>query len=196
MNKELKHTLGFNFLIFFPKVHHWKERRDTETTGSGYQNYNQHSQTRSRGSNRLEIITVFSVILQFITPQALRWSTKCSVDVYGNGKLWLCLRWHRLMWCTFGWGFVQCVLCAVLSVRLCLFCGFAVITGLHRAAVASAVTRVEVLIESFRRKQPFTHFLSFALNHPRIQEGFKRFTEEVLDQCAQVGSRLSIAKLS
>lgn len=85
-------------------------------------------------------------------------------------------------------------LCAVLSLCLCLclclFCGFAVITGSHKAAVASAVTRVEVLIESFRRKQPFSHFLSFALNHPPIQEGFKRFKEEVLDHCSQVGRRL------
>ncbi|KAK3559328.1 hypothetical protein QTP86_012756, partial [Hemibagrus guttatus] len=60
-----------------------------------------------------------------------------------------------------------------------------VITGSQKAAVASAVTRVEVLIESFRRKQPFTHFLSFALNHPQIQEGFKRFKEDVLDHCSQ-----------
>lgn len=87
------------------------------------------------------------------------------------------------------------VLCAALSLCLFLFCGFAVITGSHKAAVASAVTRVEVLIESFRRKQPFTHFLSFALNHPQIQEGFKRFKEEVLDHCSQVGSRLRVSKL-
>lgn len=87
------------------------------------------------------------------------------------------------------------VLCAALNLCLFLFCGFAVITGSHKAAVASAVTRVEVLIESFRRKQPFTHFLSFALNHPQIQEGFKRFKEEVLDHCSQVGSRLRASKL-
>ncbi|KAM9462042.1 activating signal cointegrator 1 complex subunit 1 [Clarias gariepinus] len=63
--------------------------------------------------------------------------------------------------------------------------GQIVIAGSQKAAVASAVTRVEVLIESFRRKQPFTHFLSFALNHPQVQEGFKRFREEVLDHCSQ-----------
>ncbi|KAI5623409.1 activating signal cointegrator 1 complex subunit 1 [Silurus asotus] len=63
--------------------------------------------------------------------------------------------------------------------------GKIVITGSQKAAVASALTRVEVLIESFRRKQPFTHFLSFALNHPQIQEGFERFKKEVLDQCAK-----------
>lgn len=60
-----------------------------------------------------------------------------------------------------------------------------VITGSQKAAVESALTRVEVLIESFRRKQPFTHFLSFGLNHPHVQEGFKRFKEEVLEHCSQ-----------
>ncbi|KAM4623807.1 activating signal cointegrator 1 complex subunit 1 isoform 2-T2 [Polymixia lowei] len=57
--------------------------------------------------------------------------------------------------------------------------------GTHRAAVSSAVTRVEVLIDSFRRKQPFTHFLSFGLNNPQIQEGFLRFKDGVLEQCSQ-----------
>ncbi|XP_077086954.1 activating signal cointegrator 1 complex subunit 1 [Siphateles boraxobius] len=63
--------------------------------------------------------------------------------------------------------------------------GQIVVTGAHRAAVASAVTRIEVLIDSFRRKQPFTHFLSFALNHPQVQEGFLRFREQVLEHCGQ-----------
>lgn len=74
------------------------------------------------------------------------------------------------------------------NVLLCVFVFVlcSVVTGAHRAAVASAVTRIEVLIDSFRRKQPFTHFLSFALNHPQVQEGFLRFREEVLEQCGQV----------
>ncbi|XP_034414232.1 activating signal cointegrator 1 complex subunit 1 [Cyclopterus lumpus] len=63
--------------------------------------------------------------------------------------------------------------------------GQIVITGSHKAAVSSAVTRVEVLIESFRKKQPFTHFLSFHLNDPKIQEGFLSFKDEVLLQCSQ-----------
>ncbi|XP_044033993.1 activating signal cointegrator 1 complex subunit 1 [Siniperca chuatsi] len=63
--------------------------------------------------------------------------------------------------------------------------GQIVITGSHKAAVSSAVTRVEVLVESFRKKQPFTHFLSFPLNDPKIQEGFLRFKDEVLQQCSQ-----------
>ncbi|XP_031171511.1 activating signal cointegrator 1 complex subunit 1 [Sander lucioperca] len=63
--------------------------------------------------------------------------------------------------------------------------GQIVITGSHKAAVSSAVTRVEVLVESFRKKQPFTHFLSFPLNDPQIQEGFLSFKDEVLQQCSQ-----------
>ncbi|KAK7135143.1 hypothetical protein R3I93_018294 [Phoxinus phoxinus] len=71
--------------------------------------------------------------------------------------------------------------------------GQIVVTGAHRAAVASAVTRVEVLIDSFRRKQPFTHFLSFALNSPQVQEGFLRFREQVLEHCGQdAGVEVSI----
>ncbi|XP_004080468.1 activating signal cointegrator 1 complex subunit 1 [Oryzias latipes] len=63
--------------------------------------------------------------------------------------------------------------------------GQIVITGSQKSAVSSAVTRVELLVESFRKKQPFTHFLSFPLNDPKIQEGFLRFKDEVLLQCSQ-----------
>lgn len=63
--------------------------------------------------------------------------------------------------------------------------GQIVVTGAHRPSVSSAVTRIEVLIDSFRRKQPFTHFLSFALNHAQVREGFLRFREEVLEHCSQ-----------
>ncbi|CAG13304.1 unnamed protein product, partial [Tetraodon nigroviridis] len=63
--------------------------------------------------------------------------------------------------------------------------GQIVITGFHKAAVSSALTRVEVLVDGFRKKQPFTHFLSFPLNHPKIQEGFLKFQEEVLQRCSQ-----------
>ncbi|XP_017288930.1 activating signal cointegrator 1 complex subunit 1 [Kryptolebias marmoratus] len=63
--------------------------------------------------------------------------------------------------------------------------GQIVITGSHKAAVSSAITRVELLVESFRKKQPFSHFLSFPLNDPKVQEGFLRFKDEVLQQCSQ-----------
>ncbi|KAM9837324.1 activating signal cointegrator 1 complex subunit 1 [Aulostomus maculatus] len=63
--------------------------------------------------------------------------------------------------------------------------GQIVITGSHKAAVSSALMRIELLIESFRKKQPFTHFLSFPLNDPKVQEGFLKFKDEVLQQCSQ-----------
>ncbi|XP_041829759.1 activating signal cointegrator 1 complex subunit 1 [Melanotaenia boesemani] len=63
--------------------------------------------------------------------------------------------------------------------------GQIVITGAQKAAVSSALTRVEVLVESFRKKQPFTHFLSFPLNDSKIQTGFLRFKDKVLQQCSQ-----------
>ncbi|XP_057681957.1 activating signal cointegrator 1 complex subunit 1 [Corythoichthys intestinalis] len=63
--------------------------------------------------------------------------------------------------------------------------GQIVVTGPHKAAVSSAITRIEVLVDNFRKKQPFTHFLSFPLNDPKIQEGFLRFKDEVLEQYSQ-----------
>ncbi|XP_053163479.1 activating signal cointegrator 1 complex subunit 1 isoform X2 [Hemicordylus capensis] len=62
--------------------------------------------------------------------------------------------------------------------------GEIVITGQHRNGVISARTRIDVLVECFRKKQPFTHFLSFALNQLAIQEKFLQFKEEVLEQCS------------
>lgn len=63
--------------------------------------------------------------------------------------------------------------------------GQIVITGAHKSAVSSAITRVELLVDSFRKKQPFTHFLSFPLNDPGIQDGFLKFKDEVLEKCSQ-----------
>uniref|UniRef100_A0A8C4Y2U1 Activating signal cointegrator 1 complex subunit 1 n=1 Tax=Gopherus evgoodei TaxID=1825980 RepID=A0A8C4Y2U1_9SAUR len=63
--------------------------------------------------------------------------------------------------------------------------GQIVITGQQRSGVISARTRIDVLVESFRKKQPFTHFLSFALNQPAIQEKFLQFKEEVLEKCSK-----------
>ncbi|KAF7247401.1 Activating signal cointegrator 1 complex subunit 1 [Varanus komodoensis] len=72
--------------------------------------------------------------------------------------------------------------------------GEIVITGQHRNGVISARTRIDVLVESFRKKQPFTHFLSFALNHPTIQEKFLQFKEEVLEKCTNVSCLDDIQK--
>ncbi|KAG8552031.1 hypothetical protein GDO81_004382 [Engystomops pustulosus] len=63
--------------------------------------------------------------------------------------------------------------------------GDIVITGQNRNGVISARTRIELLAETFRKKQPFTHFLSFALNYPEIQERFLQFKEEVLSKCSK-----------
>lgn len=69
-------------------------------------------------------------------------------------------------------------------------CSLAVITGQQRSGVISARTRIDVLLDSFRKKQPFTHFLSFALNQPAVQEKFLQFKEEVLEKCAKVSTRV------
>ncbi|NXK67717.1 ASCC1 protein, partial [Sylvietta virens] len=63
--------------------------------------------------------------------------------------------------------------------------GEIVIAGQHRSGVISARTRIDVLLDSFRKKQPFTHFLSFALNQPAIQEKFLQFKEQVLEKCSK-----------
>ncbi|XP_048167753.1 activating signal cointegrator 1 complex subunit 1 isoform X1 [Corvus hawaiiensis] len=63
--------------------------------------------------------------------------------------------------------------------------GEIVITGQHRSGVTSARTRIDVLLDSFRKKQPFTHFLSFALNQPAVQQRFLQFKEEVLEKCSK-----------
>ncbi|XP_009097093.1 activating signal cointegrator 1 complex subunit 1 [Serinus canaria] len=63
--------------------------------------------------------------------------------------------------------------------------GEIVITGQQRSGVVSARTRLEVLLDSFRRRQPFTHFLSLPLNQPAIQENFLHFKEEVLQKCSK-----------
>ena len=52
-----------------------------------------------------------------------------------------------------------------------------VITGQHRSGVVSARTRIDVLLLTFRRKQPFTHFLAFFLNEAEVQERFLKFQE-------------------
>ncbi|KAM6182876.1 activating signal cointegrator 1 complex subunit 1 isoform 2-T2 [Erethizon dorsatum] len=62
--------------------------------------------------------------------------------------------------------------------------GEIVITGQHRNGVISARTRIDVLLDTFRRKQPFTHFLAFFLNEAEVQEGFLKFQEEVLAKCS------------
>lgn len=62
--------------------------------------------------------------------------------------------------------------------------GEIVITGQYRNGVISARTRIDVLLDTFRRKQPFTHFLAFFLNEAEVQEGFLKFQQAVLEKCS------------
>uniref|UniRef100_F6Q2Y1 Activating signal cointegrator 1 complex subunit 1 n=1 Tax=Bos taurus TaxID=9913 RepID=F6Q2Y1_BOVIN len=73
--------------------------------------------------------------------------------------------------------------------------GEIVITGQHRSGVVSARTRIDVLLLTFRRKQPFTHFLAFFLNEAEVQERFLKFQEEVLEKCSMLLSHFSRVRL-
>lgn len=53
--------------------------------------------------------------------------------------------------------------------------------------VSSAVTRVESLAESSRKKISFTHFISLPINNDRVQQSFSEFKNAVLDKCSMVG---------
>ena len=66
---------------------------------------------------------------------------------------------------------------------LCL----AVIQGRERRGVLSAKTRVEVLLDSARSRQPFTHFLSFPVSSDAVTLQFLQFKEAVVSVCALVG---------
>lgn len=61
--------------------------------------------------------------------------------------------------------------------------GEIVITGPERKGVVSAKTRIDVIVDSVRRKEPFTHFLSFPVNSQPIRERFLEFQEDVLRKC-------------
>lgn len=68
------------------------------------------------------------------------------------------------------------------------------ITGQHRNGVISARTRVDVLLDTFRRRQPFTHFLAFFLNEVEVQERFLKFQKEVLEKCSMVSRKQNLFK--
>lgn len=61
--------------------------------------------------------------------------------------------------------------------------GEIVITGPERKGVVSAKTRIDVIVDSVRRKEPFTHFLSLPVNSQPIRERFLEFQEDVLRKC-------------
>nr|XP_022345639.1 activating signal cointegrator 1 complex subunit 1-like [Crassostrea virginica]XP_022345640.1 activating signal cointegrator 1 complex subunit 1-like [Crassostrea virginica] len=61
--------------------------------------------------------------------------------------------------------------------------GDIVITGPERNGVVSAKTRIDVIVDSVRRREPFTHFLSLPVTSPSVREKFLEFQEEVLRSC-------------
>lgn len=61
--------------------------------------------------------------------------------------------------------------------------GDVVIVGHDRNGVLSAKTRVEVLLDSGRQKQPFTHFLSVPLTVKSIQDSLADFKNDILREC-------------
>ena len=62
------------------------------------------------------------------------------------------------------------------------------IVGHDRNGVLSAKTRVEVLLDSGRQKQPFTHFLSVPLTDKHIQDRLAEFKTDVLRECDGVST--------
>ncbi|XP_062567420.1 activating signal cointegrator 1 complex subunit 1-like [Saccostrea cucullata] len=61
--------------------------------------------------------------------------------------------------------------------------GDIIILGPERKGVISAKTRLDVIVDSVRRKEPFTHFLSFPVNLQPIRESFLEFQEDILRSC-------------
>ncbi|XP_006822825.1 activating signal cointegrator 1 complex subunit 1-like [Saccoglossus kowalevskii] len=61
--------------------------------------------------------------------------------------------------------------------------GDIVITGNERKRIVSAKTRIDVLIDSARQRQQFTHFLSVPLNSEQVKNGFEEFKLDVLREC-------------
>lgn len=55
------------------------------------------------------------------------------------------------------------------------------IQGHERKGVVSAKTRVEVLVDSARQRQPFTHFLSIPIRSEEVMEKFEDFKFSVLE---------------
>ena len=67
----------------------------------------------------------------------------------------------------------------------------AVIVGKEKKGVTSARSRVQILVESARQKQPFTHFLSIPITSKDITKSFYTFKEEVLLSCEKVREKIT-----
>ncbi|XP_064640403.1 activating signal cointegrator 1 complex subunit 1-like isoform X2 [Lineus longissimus] len=58
-----------------------------------------------------------------------------------------------------------------------------VILSRERRGVVSAKTRIDVMVDSARQRQPFTHFLSFPVNGQSVKDSFMDFKHDVLREC-------------
>uniref|UniRef100_UPI0035901D80 activating signal cointegrator 1 complex subunit 1 isoform X2 n=1 Tax=Myxine glutinosa TaxID=7769 RepID=UPI0035901D80 len=63
--------------------------------------------------------------------------------------------------------------------------GETVISGKEQAGVNSACTRLEVISNDARKRQPATHFLSLPMATPALQEAFCSFQKDVLSNCSE-----------
>ncbi|KAK3094700.1 hypothetical protein FSP39_005155 [Pinctada imbricata] len=61
--------------------------------------------------------------------------------------------------------------------------GEIVIVGHDRKGVVSAKTRIDLLVDSARQKEPFTHFLSIPFNQNDMKDKFEEFKSDVLRLC-------------
>lgn len=58
-----------------------------------------------------------------------------------------------------------------------------VIVGHDRKGVLSAKTRIDVIADGARQREPFSHFLSIPVNDSEIQKNFAEFKSDVLREC-------------
>jgi len=61
--------------------------------------------------------------------------------------------------------------------------GDVIVIGAERRGVVSARTRIMLLVDSAKKKMPFTHFISFPLNARSVQDAFADFKADVLRDC-------------
>ncbi|XP_077987756.1 activating signal cointegrator 1 complex subunit 1-like [Glandiceps talaboti] len=61
--------------------------------------------------------------------------------------------------------------------------GDIVITGHDKKGITSAMTRIDVLVDSARQRQQFTHFVSIPITSKDVTNGFEDFKLDVLREC-------------
>ncbi len=57
------------------------------------------------------------------------------------------------------------------------------VRGDSRSNVASACTRIDLIVSNARQRQGFTHFVSIPVNMPEMQTACNQFTAEALEKC-------------